>query len=377
MKRIRMLLTAVLCGLALCACTQGQSETAVGEDFRKMEKTGSMELSYATQFSVDEYENYRMVHIEKSGDYLIVPEGQGVPTHLPKDTVVLKKPLDKTYLVATAAMDPVAKIDALSSIRLTGTKAKDWEIPEAKEAMEKKKLLFAGKYSQPDYELILSEGCNLALENTMIFHNPSTKEKLEELGIPVLVECSSYEEHPLGRMEWMKLYGLLFDREKEATAFFDKEVKKLDPILEKEKSGKSVAFFYITTDGTVNVRKPGDYISRMIEMAGGEYCIKNISGMEENALSTAGMQMEDFYAAAKDADVLIYNSTIVGELSKMKDLIQKNKLFADFKAVKDGQVFCTNQNFYQETTGTCSFIEDLHAVFQGNSKDMKFLRPLQ
>lgn len=378
MKRFFILLAAGILALALIACgNQSQSGTAAGKDFRTMKKTGSMELSYATQFSVDEYDNYRMVHIERSGDYLIVPSGEPVLTNLPEGTVVIQKPVDKTYLVATAAMDPVAKIDALASIRLTGTRAADWAIPEAKAAMKKEDILFAGKYSQPDYELILNEGCNLALENTMLFHNPETKEKLESLGIPVLVECSSYEEHPLGRMEWIKLYGLLFDREKEAEQFFSKEVEKLAPILEKKETGKRVAFFYITADGGVNVRKPGDYITKMIEMAGGEYCISNIPGMEENALSTAAMQMEDFYAAAKDADVLIYNSTIVGELSDLNDLLKKNKLFADFKALKDGQVYCTNQNFYQETTGTCSFIEDLHNVFHKKEKKLSFLKRLE
>ena len=38
----------------------------------------------------------------------------------------------------------------------------------------------------------------------MIYHNPEVKEKLEEFGIPVLVEHSSYESHPLGRTEWVK-----------------------------------------------------------------------------------------------------------------------------------------------------------------------------
>ena len=53
----------------------------------------------------------------------------------------------------------------------------------------------------------------------MIYHNPEVKEKLEDLGIPVLVEMSSYESHPLGRLEWIRVYGLLTDREKEADEF--------------------------------------------------------------------------------------------------------------------------------------------------------------
>ena len=84
------------------------------------------------------------------------------------------------------------------SISLSGTKADGWYIDEAKEALESGAVSFAGKYNAPDYELILSKKCDLALESTMIYHNPEVKEKLEEFGIPVLVEHSSYESHPLG-----------------------------------------------------------------------------------------------------------------------------------------------------------------------------------
>lgn len=55
--------------------------------------------------------------------------------------------------------------------------------------------------------------------------------------------------------------------------------------------------------------------------------------------------MEDFYAAEKDADILIYNGTIEGELTSIAELVQKNSLFADFKAVKSGQVYTTGNNF--------------------------------
>ena len=57
-------------------------------------------------------------------------------------------------------------------------------VPEAREAMENGKILYAGKYSAPDYELITSQNCRLALESTMIYHNPEVKEQLERAGHP-------------------------------------------------------------------------------------------------------------------------------------------------------------------------------------------------
>lgn len=111
--------------------------------------------------------------------------------------------------------------------------------------MEAGDILYAGKYSMPDYERILSEGCRLAIENMMITHTPEVQEQLEGFGIPVLVDRSSYESHPLGRMEWVKLYGVLMGREAEAEAAFKAQTETLDEISHQENTGKTVAFFYL------------------------------------------------------------------------------------------------------------------------------------
>lgn len=73
--------------------------------------------------------------------------------------------------------------------------------------MEDGSIVFAGKYSEPDYELLVNSGCNLAIESTMILHTPKVQEMIEQMGIPVFTDRSSYENHPLGRTEWIKSLG--------------------------------------------------------------------------------------------------------------------------------------------------------------------------
>ena len=141
-------------------------------------------------------------------------------------------------------------------------------------------------------------------------------------------------------------------------------------------AGKTVAFFYITTSGAVNVRKSGDYIAKAIRMAGGDYVSFDESG-EENALSTMTIQMESFYDAAADADVLIYNSTIDGELDSLDALLAKSPLLADFRAVQTGNVWCITKNFYQESLALGDLILDVHAVLNDkDAGDLRFLRKL-
>ncbi|MCR5460666.1 MAG: ABC transporter substrate-binding protein [Acetatifactor sp.] len=381
MRIIKAGLILLIC-LSLCACgARGQgsrnddsgAESYFGDmlktevagmeneaaSFAQMHWEKGMELSYATTFFVEKAGDYVLITIADADRFLVVPEGQSVPDDVPKDVVILKKPIQRAYLASSSVFDLIREAGALGRLRLSGTKKEDLCIQEAIAAMDAGELLYAGKYNKPDYELLIAEGCDLAIENTMIYHNPEAKEKLEALGIPVLVETSSYETHPFGRMEWIKLYGLLFDREDDADAFFDETVKAIMPVLQQEKTDCKVAFFYVNSNGVVNVRKPEDYVAKMISLAGGEYVLTDAKVEEENALSTMNMQMEDFYLAAKDADVIVYNSTIVGELNSIGDLLELSPLFADFKAVKENRVYCTEKNFFQQTTAIADFVEDL------------------
>ena len=342
-----------------------------------LSRTGEYELSYATGFQIDRYGEIDHISIENSGEYVVVPEGKEAPAGLPEGTVVMKKPFDCTYLVSTSAMDLLNACGALDRVKLSGSKESDWYIPEAKEAMKAGTLAYAGKYRAPDYELLLESGCDLAIENTMIYHEPAVRSKLTELGIPVLVETSSYEKHPLGRLEWIKLYGVLFDKEQEAETFFREQVKRVEPLLqEKKDTGKKVAFFHVTAGGLINVRKSGDYITRMIELSGGHY-VPNNTGEGENALSTMNMQMEDFYREASDADVIIINSTIGGEVASVDELMEKNELFRDFKAVKNGKVYCTTQDLFQKITGMAEFMQDLNDIFNDVDREYTYLKKLE
>ena len=387
MRRGGITAAALALALLLSACTSGSSpaSTPAGPAERgsrtEVQRSGltverSLELQYAEQFSVDYCEGgCALIRIGDENEYLVVPEGVPVPAGLPETVVVLQQPLEHIYLVATSAMDLFCALDGVESIRLSGTDADGWYIDEVKEAMERGEMLYAGKYSAPDYELIHAEQCDLAVESTMIYHTPEVKEQLERLGVPVLVERSSYESSPLGRMEWLKLYGVLLGREEEAAAIYQQELDSLRNVIGQESTGKTVAFFYITSTGAANVRKSGDYVARMIEMAGGQYVFQDLG--DDNALSTMNMQMETFYAEARGADCLIYNSTIDGELHTIDELLVKSPLLADFKAVQEGNVWCTEQNLFQSTMGLGDMILDIHAVLTEESpENLTFLHRL-
>ena len=336
------------------------------------------------------------------------------------ELTVLQQPLRTTYVAASAVMAPLCDLGAVSQIRFSGLREEGWYVDEARTAMKEGSMLFAGKYSEPDYETLLREGCDLALESTMIYRSPEVIEKLSALGIPVYIDYSSYEPHVLGRLEWIRVYGALFGHEEEAQQWYASERDRIRAIQkdaatssgEASQSGKSteksetktsrnskneassigtssgsagtdttadlrptVVYFYVNSSGQIQVRQPHDYIPELLELAGARYLAPDMSSLGGSRKSNVTVSVEDFYSTCRDADYLIYSATLDRPLSSIQELLGKNALFADFKAVEEGHVYTTDKDFYQLSDRMADFAEDVHRMLQGQG-DMHFLKPV-
>ena len=334
------------------------------------------------------------------------------------ELTVLQQPLTTTYVAASAVMAPLCDLGAVSQIRFSGLREEGWYVDEARAAMKAGSMLFAGKYSEPDYETLLREGCDLALESTMIYRSPEVIEKLNALGIPVYIDYSSYEPHVLGRLEWIRVYGALFGHEEEAQQWYQAERDRIRAIQkdaetssgEASQSGKSteksetktsrnskneassigtssgragtdttaalrptVVYFYVNSSGQIQVRQPHDYIPELLELAGARYLAPDMSSLSGSRKNNVTVSLEDFYSSCRDADYLIYSATLDRPLSSIRELLGKNALFADFKAVKEGHVYTTDKDFYQLSDRMADFAEDVHRMLQGQG-DMHFLK---
>ncbi|MEQ3214751.1 ABC transporter substrate-binding protein [Hominifimenecus microfluidus] len=373
-----------LTGCGSPSSVSGEQTVAEQQETKELVYESSMELSYAENFSVDYYEGgYKVLTTMDGTKILTVPEDQEIPEGIEEDTIILQEPVSNLYLVSSGVMDMFDKIDAIDTLSFSSQKADGWYIEGAKKAMEEGSLVYAGKYSKPDYELLVSGNCSLAIENTMIQHTPKVIEMLSDFDIPTLIEYSSYENEPLGRMEWVKFFGALTGREEEAERIFGEQEQIVEKILQEnqaDKTGKeqqTVAFFYITSNGLAQVRKSTDYLAKMIEMAGGSYIFDNLTE-ESSSRSTVSMQLEDFYDGAKDADYLIYNSTIDGGVKSIDELIDKFPLLADFRAVQNGHVWCTTNDMYQQSMSIGYMIRDIHSMLIGaNESQMQYLFSLK
>lgn len=364
-------------------------------------RTGGYEPSCATGFSVTDYEDgISEIRVSDGRRYLVVPgeaagtaagqdtgaadqsaaedgapQGAVTVEDLPDDMVLIRQPAGKIYLANSAGMCRFDSIGAVSSVAYSGTRQEDWEIQSAADAMESGDMIYAGKYSEPDYELLLTGGCDLAIENLMVLHKPEVMEKLTSLGIPVFLDRASEEDEPLGRTEWVIPYGILTGRREEAEQAFSKQRDMVKALKGLPPTGKTVAYFYVNSQGQIVCPRSDEAVPKMLKTAGGDYVPDSLTDDGEGLRSSTRMDMETFLTGAGQADVLVYDATI-NPIFSVSDLIGQNALFAQFKAVKEGQVYLTGTGMYQNSDKTGSLIRDFHAMLTGEG-GMEYVKKLE
>ena len=323
--------------------------------------TEKLDLEAAKNFAVDRLEGgYSLITVQNGGRFLLIPAGMDAPDGLDADIMLLYMPLDNLFVASTST---VALMDDVE----------DWYLPSVKQAVQDGQIAYIGHYKQPDFERIALNPPKLAVFSTMIEGTPDVREKLDELGIPLLVDSSALEETPLGRMEWMKLYGVLLGRENEASTAFDAQKQKIES-LEPMQENVTVAMFYITSKGALYVRNNGDYMVKMLELAGGRYAPEGLGTGESG---TRQMEMEAFYLVAGDADCILYMGQLGGKPKTLSQLIERNTLLADFKAVQNGRVYCTGADYFQQAGRLGDLIEDMNRMLSGDDAALSHIMKLE
>ncbi|MBP5604594.1 MAG: ABC transporter substrate-binding protein [Ruminiclostridium sp.] len=327
----------------------------------------SMDLKYAKCFSVDYYKGgYKVAKLIDDTTMLIVPEGMSVPAEKPENAIVLQQPVKNILVSSTPVTSLINAIGALDSISLTTYDADSWYIDDVKQAILDGKLTYIGDYKEPDYELITAAGTTFGFFSTML--TDEVKEQLNNIGVEVALDQSAQEDHPLARVEWAKLYGAIFDREENAEEVFNVQDKYVEELSKLEDTGKSIVMFYITSKGVLYARNADDYMSKMIDLAGGQYALSDV-GVGETG--TAKMELEAFYDKAKDADYIIYIWSMGGKPETLDAFVERASILADMKAVKDGNVWCTTPDYFQIQNTIGSMINDIHLMLEADESTYK------
>ncbi len=378
LKAISLLLAVVMLLTVFAACSNNDSKPEntdnTTEQSQQNEQTEenydgklvfdhSMELKYAKCFSVDYYKGgYKLIKLVDDSAILVVPEGMSVPADKPENAVVLQQPVSNILVSSTPVTSLITSTGALDSISLTTYDADSWYIDDVKQAILDGKITYIGDYKAPDYEMITAAGTTFAFFSTML--TDDVKEQLQNIGVDVILDQSAQEDHPLARVEWAKLYGAIFNKEKNAETVFNTQANYVDELSKLEKTGKTVAMFYITSKGVLYARNADDYMAKMIALAGGDYVLSDV-GVGETG--TVKMEMEAFFDKAKDADYIVYIWSMGGKPETLAAFTERAEILSDMKAVKEGNVWCTTPDYFQIQNTIGSMINDIRLMMDADA----------
>ncbi len=332
-----------------------------------------VELQYSKGFRLQNFDSGDVVIVVNGCDYYLITNNK---KFLEKNNNVLKEinviPAlpENIYVVGSGSMDYFVALDSLDKVKYSSLEEKDWSLNKVKKATSVGNIKYAGKYSAPDFEMLLNNGCDLVVENGMINHSPEVLLQLKNLRFPVFIDYSSYETTVLGRMEWIKAYGAIIGKSDAAYNAFEEQKKVINDNKSIQNIDCSIGFFSINSSGTVSVRKQDDNIYDMIKLAGGKNGFKGL--IKDKGTGSTTIQLEAFYPFAKDCDILIYNSTISGEIKSKDELVKKCPLITNCKAYKEDRIYCTSIGFYQAVMELGNITADINRIING-SDDITYL----
>lgn len=365
MNHVRKLFALLLVVMMLFSMTvygEGNTDTAALAD----DVNGELIFDYEEEFEYAEM--LTMTHYKggytgftvhgMNNEFLIVPEGKSVPAELGENVTVLQQPITRACFNSANLVSLMDAIGALDDIATVGVVQEKWYLPNVIEKMESGDILYSGAFSAPDFEMMVAEGVQLEFDTQMLNSKVEVISKYEELGIPYIIEPSSLESHPLARTEWVKLLGAIFGREEEANAFFE-EQKAAVAAIDTGDVDKTVAVYAIIND-QVAIRNGQDYMKKIVELAGAEYVPGDFYPDET---SYTKVSFEEFYASCKDADYLLY-AIFTFPFDSIEGMIEYNELFADFKAVQEGNVYYTITYISQATSSIVNVIEDVNTILR-------------
>ncbi len=272
--------------------------------------------------------------------FVLRPKGSSIGT-LPKGlegATVLQVPLARAVALSSAQVGFMARLGLENAIVAVG-EGKYIADSALYERVQKGEVAEVGSGPTLSLEKLLALKPDLVM-NFATGGAYDDYQRIEALGLPLMLTSEWQEEHPLAKAEWIKLFGTLFGKEAQA-----------DTVYEQSK------LFYLVTSSFTSINSslisdasrlerprvlvgmsyggvwyaPGgnSYTAQLIQDAGGRYLW---AGTEERELR---LPLEQVIALADSADIWINP----GMFSTAEEILGAEPRVARIKAFKEKRVF--------------------------------------
>ena len=316
--------------LTLTACGTRNRES------QDKQKSADDIIGLASLLSIEEKEGYDLVSIKTSSDdktpamYALISDASLVLKDLPAGTQKISVPINSAVIDSEVYASLLDELDAGNVIKgmfdvafissqSLGERAKDGEIADV------------GSPSHPNSEKIIALSPDVI---TISYFSGMDAKNIDKMGVPVLKMADLNESTPLGRAEWVKLFGRLVGRKEKADSIFE-AVKTNYESLKQQASDLKERPKVLTEqvyEGVWYVSGGASYQARLIKDAGGEYFMES-----DNQTGSLNLSVEQVLEHGNDADIWLIK--VFDENLTKESLAAKDKRYAQFKPFKTGNIY--------------------------------------
>ena len=294
------------------------------------------EVRYAKGFSIQNYDGYSVVKVKnpwpkatKTYTYILKEKNGIVPDSL-KQNLIIPVPIKTIVVTSTTHIPSLELLDEVNT--LIGFPHCDYISSEKVRArIDTGNIKELGNNQDLNTEVLLDLQPNVIIGYGIDNKNP-TLDNLQKSGLKVMLNGDWNEENALGKAEWIKFFGALYGKQKQATALFtkiEKDFLKTIKIAKMAKTTPSILAGDMFEDRWYLPRGTS-WGSLLLKQANGNYLWQETSGTGSLSLS-----FETVFEKAKNADVWITS----GQFSSLKEMTNSNPHYAEFNAFKNKNVY--------------------------------------
>jgi len=327
--KIFILLTSVF----LIRCKQ---EAPTKEEVKKHNS-----VKYATGFSIEKHEGYTVLEVTnpwpnatKKFTYILQKAGTTLPKNSTKDAVVISVPVKKIVVTSTTHIPSLEMLGVENS--LVGFPKLDYiSSKKVRDLIHQNKITELGNNQSLNIEQLLQLQPDVIIGYGLDNSNPVLT-NVERSGLKVMFNGDWNEQNPLGKAEWIKFFGALYDKSDLANTLFEqieKEYQKTLNLVQKTTKRPTVLAGDIFEDKWY-LPQGTSWAATFLKEAKGTYLWANTKGT-----GSLGLSFETVLDRGKDADIWITS----GQFSTLNEMTHSNPHYEQFKAFKIKNVYSFNR----------------------------------
>ncbi len=259
----------------------------------------------------------------------------------------IRTPVRSVVCLSTTHIGFIGRLHGLSSIR--GISGSNYVVNDSLRArITDGSLEDVGYDESLNYERIVELKPDVVFAYGVSGTVTATVQKLNELGIPVVLIAEYLEEEPLAKLEWIRVFGAFYGKSHEADQLFDSiaaTYRNLAQQAAKQPERPSV-LLGLPWHGTWYVSGGKSYVARLVADAGANYLFSGLDFRDSRPLS-----LEKVYETALKADIWLN----AGDAESLSGIDAVDERFANLPVRKRGAVY--NNNLLMGPAGGNAFYE--------------------